>query len=77
MTITIKYFGLLSEVTQCNEEVIECTKTSISGLLNILFNKHPELKQKDFQIAQHQEIASKEDLISSNEIALLPPFAGG
>ncbi|AXT21161.1 MoaD/ThiS family protein [Flavobacteriaceae bacterium AU392] len=77
MTITIKYFGLLSEVTQCNEEVIECTKTSISGLLNILFNKHPELKHKDFQVAQHQEIASKEDLISSNEIALLPPFAGG
>lgn len=77
MTITIKYFGLLAEITQCSEEVIEFTKTSIEDLLELLFSKYPELKQKDFQVAQHQEIASKNDVISSNEIALLPPFAGG
>lgn len=77
MTITVKYFGLLAEVTQCKEESIGFTKTSIGDLLELLFSKHPELKQKHFQVAQHQEIASKEDVISSNEIALLPPFAGG
>ncbi len=77
MTITITYFGLLAQVTQRSEEVIEFSKTSISDLIELLSNKYPDLKQKDFQIAQHQEIASKNDVVSSNEIALLPPFAGG
>ena len=77
MQLNIKYYGLLVDATNCNDEVIDFSKSSISELLDILFEKHPNLKGKDFQVAQNQEIVSKNDIVSDNEIALLPPFAGG
>ncbi|WP_233357749.1 MoaD/ThiS family protein [Haloflavibacter putidus] len=42
-----------------------------------LFEKYPELQQKDFKIAQNQELVSDETLLTGQEIAVLPPFAGG
>jgi molybdopterin synthase sulfur carrier subunit len=59
MTVRIKYFGLLAEVTNCNVD------------------KYPRLRDLDFQIAQNNEIVSKEAVVTGNEIALLPPFSGG
>lgn len=77
MNLSIKYFGSLAEITQCSEETIEFKMTSVSELLNVLFEKYPELKTKDFQLAQNHEMISKDTIISHNEIALLPPFSGG
>ena len=77
MQLNIKYFGLLTEATNCNEETIAFSKSSISELLDLLFEKHPYLREKDFQVAQNQEIVSQSTLVSEGEIALLPPFAGG
>ena len=77
MQLNIKYYGLLVEATNCNEEDVDFSKSSITELLNILFEKHPDLKGKDFQVAQNQEIVSKNSIVSKSEIALLPPFAGG
>jgi len=77
MILNIKYFGLLAEVTACNDENIDFSNSSVSDLLKVLFEKYPRLKEMDFQIAQNNEIISKESLVSGNEIALLPPFSGG
>jgi len=77
MNLTIKYFGLLAEITQCNEEVIEFSESSISEVLEVLYNKYPNLRDKDFQVAQQLEIISKDSIVSATEIALLPPFSGG
>jgi len=77
MKLNIKYFGLIAEITKCNEETLEVSKSTISDLRNVLFNKYPELKNKDFQVAQEQEIVSNDTLISGEELALLPPFSGG
>jgi len=77
MKLNIKYFGLLAEVTQCTEEVIDFSELSVSELLDVLFEKYPNLKDKDFQVAQNQKIVSKDTHISEHEIALLPPFSGG
>ncbi len=77
MKLKIKYFGLLAEVTECQEETLEFSKTSVSELLDTLFEKYPALTTKDFQVAQNHEIVSKEAAVSANEIALLPPFSGG
>ncbi len=77
MNLNIKYFGLLVEVTQCSEETLAFSKTTVSELLNILFKKYPNLKDKDFQVALNNEIVSKDTLITANELALLPPFSGG
>ena len=77
MQLNIKYFGLLAEVTQCSDETLEFSKSSVSELLDVLFEKYPNLEDKDFQVAQNHEIVSKETFVSETEIALLPPFSGG
>lgn len=77
MTITVKYFGLIAEITDCEKEVISFSKKDVSGFLELLYHKYPSLKTKDFQVAQNQELVSLDTLITGNELALLPPFAGG
>ncbi|NOY47062.1 MAG: MoaD/ThiS family protein [Chlorobi bacterium] len=77
MNLNIKYFGLLTEVTLCSEETVPFSKATVSELLDLLFEKHPDLKNKDFQVALNNEIVSKDTLITANELALLPPFSGG
>lgn len=77
MLVTIKYFGLIAEITKCQEESLQVSGVAINDLLNILYLKYPSLKEKDFQVAQNQELVSFETLLNGKEIALLPPFAGG
>ncbi len=77
MHITVKYFGQIAEVTKQSEESIEFSGSLISELLDLLYSKYSGLKTKDFQIAQNQELVSIETKITGQEIALLPPFAGG
>lgn len=77
MLITIKYFGQIAEVTQKEEEQLEVNENSVSVLLNILHSKYSDLKNKDFQIAQNQELVDLDSELTGAEIALLPPFAGG
>ncbi|RLD27738.1 MAG: MoaD/ThiS family protein [Bacteroidetes bacterium] len=77
MKLTVKYFGLLAEVTQCSEEQFKFSGTLISEFLEAIYLKHPKLKEKDFQAAQSNEIVSKNTKITQAEIVLLPPFAGG
>ena len=77
MQLNIKYFGMLAEITNCSEETIVFSKSSVSELLEVLFEKYPALKEKDFQVAQNHEIITKEAVLIEGEIALLPPFSGG
>jgi len=77
MNLNIKYFGLLAEISGRSEEAMEFSKTTVSELVETLFEKYPLLKQKDFQVAQNHEITSREAPITAHEIALLPPFSGG
>jgi len=77
MNLKIKYFGMLTEVTQCHEETFLFSKSTVLDLLDILFSKYPLLKEKEFQVAQRQILVSRNTIISDTEIALLPPFAGG
>lgn len=77
MLITIKYFGQIAEVTGLEEESLEFSGSLISELLELLYSKYESLKNKEFQIAQNQEITSLETKLTGQEIALLPPFAGG
>jgi sulfur-carrier protein len=77
MNITVKYFGQIAEATQKEEDSLEFSGTSISELLELLYSKYKELKNKDFQVAQNQELVAFETKLTGAEIALLPPFAGG
>ncbi len=77
MQLTIKYFGMLTEVTHCQEEVFSFSEGTASDLLKALFMKYPALEEKDFQIAQNNQLIAEDSKIEDTEIALLPPFAGG
>ena len=77
MTLKIKYFGMLAEVTQCEEETLSFANGTAADLLKILFEKYPILEEREFQIAQNQVLISHDAIISNNDIILLPPFAGG
>ena len=77
MQLQIKYFGLLAEITNCDQETLEFSKSQVSDLLDELYIKYPLLKEKDFKVAQNHEIVSNNSEITNLEIALLPPFSGG
>ncbi len=77
MELKIKYFGMLSEFTDCNEELLPSFTGTIAELLELLYVKHPSLAHKSFQVAQNNSIVLQEDTVLQGDIALLPPFAGG
>ncbi|BDD09530.1 hypothetical protein FUAX_19620 [Fulvitalea axinellae] len=77
MKITIRYFGMLAEVTGCDEESVDVSVKTVRELLESLYGKYPALEGKDFQVAQNNEIVPMDSTLASGELALLPPFSGG
>jgi molybdopterin synthase sulfur carrier subunit len=79
LSINIKYFGMISEVTKKDKEIININESvTVEELKNVILQKYPKLKKLDFQIALNLTIAVKDEkIINNDEIALLPPFAGG
>ena len=77
MEMTIKYFGMLAEVTAKHEEQFSSSAMTIAELLDDIYNKYPELLHKNFQVALNQRLVAHTTTLSAGEIALLPPFAGG
>lgn len=80
MTIIIKYFGLIADVTKTNDEIFTTEKSdfTIKDLLENLTQKYPDLNGNSFVIAVNKTIASDNLVLKNNDtIAILPPFAGG
>ncbi len=80
MTLSIKYFGMIAETIGKQEEKVEISSQQIAValLVELLLKKYPDLNLKSFKIAVNQSIAENTAIINENdEIALLPPFAGG
>jgi len=80
MKINIKYFGLIADITNCEEEWANIEENEdLESLLSKLSEKYSALKQANFNIALNLEINTNlnKQLKDLDEIALLPPFAGG
>lgn len=80
MNLNLNYFGMLAEKTATQKETLRISNNSLSveELNHLLFNKYPSLKEMNFKVAVNQTIANPSLLLKENdEIALLPPFAGG
>lgn len=80
MTITLKYFGLLVDITQKKEEVftMEENMVSVSFLKSKIETEYDELKNTNYSIALNQSMSSLDNNIKDKDvIAFLPPFAGG
>ncbi|MFT5777219.1 MAG: molybdopterin synthase sulfur carrier subunit [Crocinitomicaceae bacterium] len=79
MTTNVHYYGMISEKLQRSSEEMELDASNgIIDLRSVFEEKHPVLKDLSYQIAVNQELTESIDAgLTINEIALLPPFAGG
>lgn len=79
MAIKVKYFGAIAEAAGLEEESIALSElTNAQNDLQAYFQrKYPAIQELTFQVAINQSIGQKADLADGDEIALLPPFAGG
>lgn len=77
MKIKLLFFGILSEAVK--EEILSISDIEHTDELNkYLQNKYPELKEYTYRIGVNQEIITDNvKLENGDEVALLPPFAGG
>jgi molybdopterin synthase sulfur carrier subunit len=70
-------FGMLAEDIGKQEIVLE-TFRDVNSLRKYLLEHYPILRNKQFMIAVNKQKADKNITLSENdEIALIPPFAGG
>jgi len=78
MGITIKYFGAIAEVTGINDETIDLANVgnSVEELRSYCLNKYA-IGDLSFQVAVNQNLISSGELQDGDEVAFLPPFAGG
>lgn len=80
MTITLKYFGSLVDITQKKEEIFSIDEniTSLSALKSKMEMTYEEFKKTNYSIAVNQSMSSLDYNIKDQDvIAFLPPFAGG
>jgi len=77
--IKTRYFGMIAEKLQLQEEEIDFSTLAFPVELKSYFtSRYPQLEKSPFVIAVNQVVAT--ELTSTeniNEIVLLPPFAGG
>ncbi|SFT76989.1 molybdopterin synthase sulfur carrier subunit [Algoriphagus locisalis] len=77
--ITVNYFGNIAEATQSDSETLDQKSMSLEELLNLLDSKY-DIRKFQFQVAVNRKIIPKQQVLTisdSDEVALLPPFAGG
>ncbi|MER3319097.1 MAG: MoaD/ThiS family protein [Allomuricauda sp.] len=78
MKVTIKYFGLVAEAAEKSEEVLE-----LNGALTAMelkaqcLNGLTIVDKESIQIAVNQNLDDITTLKDGDEVAFLPPFAGG
>lgn len=77
MTVNILFFGALLDVTKVSSMVLNDVSTSEEAI-NLLHKKFPLLCHYKFSLALNQNfLTDYEPLHDGDELALLPPFAGG
>ncbi|CAN1506241.1 MoaD Molybdopterin converting factor, small subunit [Flavobacteriaceae bacterium] len=80
MNITLKYFGLLADITKLKEEqfAFEEETISVSALKAKIENSYQNMQNATYNIAVNQTMSDLKTVIKDNDVvAFLPPFAGG
>ena len=78
MILKLKYFGMVAEAIGKESETIGFSITTVEDLNTSLKNRYPDLDKLNYNFAVNQTMAEiDEELKENDEIALLPPFAGG
>ena len=77
--IQVKYFGMIAETTGHDQESMELESgQSLIRLNDELIRRYPALAQLDYRISVNQRFSRGDEVLQNgDEVALLPPFAGG
>ena len=77
MNVNVLFFGALVEVTKVSSMVLNDVANSEEAI-ELLHKKFPMLCHYKFSMALNQNfLTDSENLNDGDELALLPPFAGG
>ncbi len=77
MSIQIKFFGQIAEVTGTSDMQMDDIADTDS-LQEKLISDFPQLKNYQFVVAVDKKIVNGNELLQpGNVVAFLPPFAGG
>jgi sulfur-carrier protein len=75
--ITILFFGELAQIAGSQNKQMSSVK-DIESLRHSILSEFPSLKNRTYRIALNKQIVSENSEIKAgDEIAFLPPFAGG
>lgn len=80
MEITLKYFGIIADITEKSEEMfsIEEKDSTLNLIQSKLEIKYPKILFINYSIAVNKKLLQNDILLKNNDIvALLPPFSGG
>ncbi len=80
MTITLKYFGSIADITQLKEEQFSFDEELIlvSSLRSKIESSYQNMQNTTYTIAVNQTMSDLQTKIKDQDvIAFLPPFAGG
>lgn len=78
MEINIKFFGKLAELTGENELTLEIAdKSGIKELEQHFAKQYESWGLQTYLVAVNQDITEDQMLKNGDEVAFLPPFAGG
>ena len=77
MEISILFFGELAEVAGANKMAVQ-NMNDTQSLTEWMLEKYPALKNRTYRMAVNKKVISeKRDLNNGDEVAMLPPYAGG
>ena len=77
MKVAVLFFGVLTEVAGTGTKFYIDVK-NLDDLRIRIYDDFPEIAHYNFRVSVNNEItADNPDLKDGDEIALLPPFAGG
>ena len=78
MILKLKYFGMIAEAIGKNEESFDFSGKTVADLDVVLRSNTAKLGAMNYKFAVNQAMVAQDEILKDNdEIALLPPFAGG
>lgn len=80
MEITLKYFGIIADITQKKEESfsIDDESNTLKKLQSTIEIKYPKILVINYSIALNEKFLQNDiELKNKDIVAFLPPFAGG
>jgi len=80
MAMRVLYFHTLRQAAGCDAEEIAETPPDVAALLELLFERHPDLRAHEgsLLVARNHEWADRSQMLDpGDEVALMPPVSGG